>query len=207
MARVEGTDRVSELVLASGSKTRAKMLADAGVNFKSIKPAVDEDAIKAALLAERMPPRDIADALADMKARSVSHIHTDSLVLGSDQVISKDGVLFSKAGNRLEAKETLMALAGGTHELVSAAVIYEGGEAVWRGLDSVKLTMRPLSEGFIDSYLDNIGDAAFWSAGAYQLEGHGAQLFTRVDGDFFTVLGLPLLPVLDYLRRREVLPL
>ncbi|WP_417459406.1 Maf family protein [Kordiimonas sp.] len=206
-----GTDGVRadvpELILASGSETRVKMLADAGVRFKSIKPAVDEDAIKAALLADGASPRDIADALADMKARSVSFMHPGALILGSDQVISKDGVLFSKASTREDAKKTLMALAGGTHELVSAAVIYQGGEAVWRALDSVKLTMRTLSDAFIDSYLDDIGDAALWSAGAYQLEGQGAQLFTRVDGDFFTVLGLPLLPVLDYLRRREVLPL
>ncbi len=194
-----------ELILASGSETRMKMLLGAGVAFKSIKPAVDEDAIKQALLAEGAKPRDIADALADMKARSVSYMHPGALVLGSDQVISKDGVLFSKARSRMEAKETLLALSGGTHELVSAAVIYEGGEAIWRALDSVKLTMRALSDEFIESYLDTIGDAALWSAGAYQLEGLGAQLFTRVDGDFFTVLGLPLLPVLDYLRRREVL--
>ncbi|WP_417456353.1 Maf family protein [Kordiimonas sp.] len=194
-----------ELILASGSETRIKMLLGAGVAFKSIKPAVDEDAIKQALLAEGAKPRDIADALADMKARSVSYMHPGALVLGSDQVISKDNVLFSKARSRVEAKETLLALSGGTHELVSAAVIYEGGEAIWRALDSVKLTMRALSDEFIESYLDTIGDAALWSAGAYQLEGLGAQLFTRVDGDFFTVLGLPLLPVLDYLRRREVL--
>lgn len=198
---------MTELILASGSKTRADMLTSAGVSFSVVKPAVDEEAIKAALLADGAPARDIADALADVKARSVSYLHGDKLVLGSDQVIWRDGVLYSKAENRDEAAATLKGLSGGTHELISAAVIYEDGQPIWRTAQSVKLTMRPLSEAYINWYLEQIGEAAFWSAGAYQLEGLGAQLFTRVDGDFFTVLGLPLLPVLDFLRRREVLPL
>ncbi len=198
---------MTELVLASGSRTRADMLEAAGVTFSVMRPSVDEEAIKEALLADGAPARDIADALADVKARSVSYAHPDKLVLGSDQVIWREGRLYSKASNREEAMATLKGLSGGTHELISAAVIYEGGEPVWRAAQSVKLTMRPLSDTYIDWYLDEIGDATFWSAGAYQLEGLGAQLFTRIDGDFFTVLGLPLLPVLDFLRRREILPI
>ena len=196
-----------ELLLASGSKTRADMLTASGVPFSVAQPMVDEDAIKAALLADGAPARDIADALADVKARSAGYGNPDKLVLGADQVIWKDGTLYSKAQNHEEAVTTLKALSGGTHELISAAVIYEGGQAIWRAAQSVKLTMRPLSDEYIAWYLGQIGDAAFWSAGAYQLEGLGAQLFSRVDGDFFTVLGLPLRPVLDFLRRREVLPL
>ncbi|WP_262692408.1 Maf family protein [Kordiimonas aestuarii] len=197
---------MAELVLASGSKTRADMLTAAGVMFGVAKPMVDEAAIKTSLLSDGAPARDIADALADMKARSVSMMTPDKLVLGADQVIFKDGTLFSKAQTRSAATATLKALSGGTHELVSAAVVYEDGQAVWRAAQSVKLTMRPLSDDYISHYLDVIGEAAFWSAGAYQLEGVGAQLFTHVEGDFFTVLGLPLLPVLDFLRRREVVP-
>ncbi|WP_417449121.1 Maf family protein [Kordiimonas sp.] len=198
---------MTELILASGSKTRADMLTAAGVIFSTIRPMVDEDAIKDALVAEHAPARDIADTLADMKARSVSAIKPGKLVLGSDQVIFKDGILYSKAVTRDAATATLKGLSGGSHELVSAAVIYEDGQPVWRAAQSVKLTMRTLSDDYITHYLDAIGDAAYWSAGAYQLEGLGAQLFTRVEGDFFAVLGLPLLPVLDYLRRREILPL
>lgn len=198
---------MTELVLASGSKTRADMLASAGVAFEVVRPAVDEEAIKQALLADGAPARDIADALADVKARNVSYAHMGKLVLGSDQVIWKDGKLYSKATSREDAIATLKGLSGGTHELISAAVIYEDGQPIWRAAQSVKLTMRPLSDDYINWYLDQIGDAAYSSAGTYQLEGLGAQLFTRVDGDYFTVLGLPLLPVLDFLRRREVLPL
>lgn len=198
---------MTELILASGSKTRADILSSAGVPFSAVRPAVDEDAIKQALLADGAPARDIADALADVKARNVSYAHMGELVLGSDQVIWKDGNLYSKATSREDAIATLKGLSGGTHELISAAVIYEDGQPIWRAAQSVKLSMRPLSDDYIGWYLDQIGDAAFWSAGAYQLEGLGAQLFTRVDGDYFTVLGLPLLPVLDFLRRREVLPL
>ena len=183
------------------------MLSNAGVPFTAMRPRIDEAEIKAALLAEGAPARDIADTLADMKARSISIVEPDKLVLGSDQVVVRDSKLFSKASTRGDAVATLKALSGGIHELISAAVIYEAGQPVWRTVDSVKMTMRPLDDGFIEQYLDAIGDAAFWSAGAYQLEGLGAQLFTRVDGDYFTVLGLPLLPVLDYLRRREVIAL
>jgi septum formation protein len=196
---------LTRLVLASESRTRIKMLEDAGVAFDTLAARVDEDAIKDAMLAEGAPAWDIADMLAETKARMVSYQRPDALVLGGDQVIYKDGRLFSKAGSRDEARESLKLLAGGTHELVSAAVICEGGMPVWRAAEKVKLTMRPLSDAFIESYLDQIGDAALWSAGAYQLEGLGAQLFTKVQGDFFTGRGLPLLAVLDYLRRRGVL--
>lgn len=194
-------------VLASGSKTRADMLKQAGVSFDVDPGRVDEDAVKQSLVAEGAPPRDIADALADLKARNVALRRYEDTVLGADQILVCDGKLFSKATSRAEAEETLKTLSGRTHELLSAAVIYDGGQPVWRVVDSVKMTMRPLSDEFIAQYLDSLGDDAFWSVGAYQLEGLGAQLFTRVEGSHFTVLGLPLLPLLDFLRRRGMMPL
>ena len=196
-----------KLILASGSTTRHKMLTDAGVSFDVQKPAVDEEAVKAALIQEGASPRDIADALGDLKARSVAMMHPDAYVLGSDQILVEGKRIFSKAENRAQAKETLQQLSGKSHYLISSAVIYQGGQAIWRTLDQVKLTMRPLGDAFIEDYLDQIGDAAFWSVGSYQIEGRGAQLFTRVDGSHFTVLGMPLLPVLDFLRLHGFLKL
>lgn len=195
------------MILASASQMRADMLAHAGVAVERDPAHVDEDEVKDALLAEGASGRDIADALAELKARTVSYRHPGRLVLGADQVLVKDGALFSKAVDRADAAVKLRSLSGGDHKLISAAVICQDGQAVWRVVDEARLTVRPLSDAFIEGYLDNIGDAAFWSVGCYQLEGRGAQLFSRVQGDFFTILGLPLLPVLDYLRRMEMLPL
>jgi len=195
------------LVLASGSQTRADMLKNAGVAFEVDPARVDEDAVKAALIADGAPPRDIADALADLKAMNVAMRRPADMVLGADQILVCEGKVFSKASTRDEAAQTLKALSGKTHQLLSAAVIYEEGQPVWRYVDTVKLTVRPLSDDFIETYLDSIGDAAFWSVGAYQIEGLGAQLFTRVEGDHFTVLGLPLLAFLDFLRLRGMMPL
>lgn len=198
---------MTKLILASGSKTRAQMLENAGVSFEAISPVADEEAIKADLLASGASARTVADALAETKARSLSYIHTDALVLGADQILVKDDVIFSKAPNREKAKETLKALSDGEHQLISAAVVCQNGQAIWRHIDSVKLNVRPLSEDYIEYYLDTLGDDAFWSVGCYQLEGIGSQLFTKVEGDYFTVLGLPLLPFLDFLRRYKLLPL
>lgn len=195
------------LVLASGSQTRADMLKNAGVAFEVDPARVDEDAVKSALIADGAPPRDIADALADLKAMNVAMRRPNDMVLGADQILVCEGKVFSKASTRDDAAETLKALSGKTHQLLSAAVIYEEGQPVWRYVDTVKLTVRPLSDDFIETYLDSIGDAAFWSVGAYQIEGLGAQLFTRVEGDHFTVLGLPLLAFLDFLRLRGMMPL
>ena len=196
-----------DFILASGSKTRAKMLKDAGVDFIIKTAAVDESSLKEALIADGASPRHIADALAEMKARAVSFMHPEALVLGADQILVKDGKIFSKASGRQEAEATLKELSGGEHRLVSAAVICQNGQAIWRSVDQVKLDVRPLSDDFIKGYLDTLGDDAYWSVGCYQLEGIGAQLFNRVDGDYFTVLGMPLLPVLDFLRRYNLLPL
>ncbi|TNE65129.1 MAG: septum formation protein Maf [Alphaproteobacteria bacterium] len=195
-----------KLVLASASKTRADMLARAGVDAATDPALVDEDGIKETLLAEHAPARDIADALAETKARNVSWRHPGALVLGADLLLVKDGEIFSKARTRDQAAAKLKALSGGEHLLIAAAVICRDGSPIWRTIDQARLTMRPLSDAFIESYLDRVGDAAYRSVGCYELEGLGAQLFSRVQGDFFTILGLPLIPVLDYLRRVGMVP-
>lgn len=187
------------LILASGSATRRKMLEDAGVAIAVEKPRVDEEAVKAGLRAEGLKPREQADALAEVKALSVSRVH-GGLVLGADQMLALGDEAFDKPADRAEARAQLLALRGKTHALVTAAVIARDGQVIWRHVDTPKLTMRAFSDAFLDDYLDRVGEGALSSVGGYQLEGLGAQLFSRVDGDYFSVLGLPLMPLLSYLR-------
>lgn len=196
---------MSPLVLASASPARAALLRNAGVEIEVAPARVDEEAVRAALLAEGAPPRDIADKLAELKALRASRRHPGRLVLGADQVLVADGTLFAKPASRDEARAQLLSLRGRSHRLLSAAVIADTGTVVWRHLGSARLSMRPFTEAFLEDYLDRLGDLAFASVGCYQLEGLGAQLFSRVDGDFFTVLGLPLLETLGYLRARGML--
>lgn len=194
--------RMPDLILASKSKTRQSMLRNAGIEFAVQTAPVDEAEIKASLIADNVPARDIADALADAKARSISLMNPEALVLGADQILVQDGRVFSKAKTRAEAEAKLSDLSGKSHQLISAAVIYEQGQPIWRALDSATLHMRALSSDFINDYLNALGDDAFWSVGCYQLEGLGIQLFEKIDGSHFTILGLPLLSVIDFLRRR-----
>lgn len=181
------------------------MLRAAGVEIDIQPGRIDEDAVKAAMLAERAPPRDIADKLAELKAARISARFPNSLVLGADQVLVLEDHLFNKPETLEEARTQLFMLRGQTHQLLSAAVIFENGKPVWRHVGTAKLRMRPFSDTFIEHYLDKTGDLALSSVGCYQLEGLGAQLFSHVDGDYFTVLGLPLLEVLGFLRARGVL--
>jgi septum formation protein len=188
------------LVLASGSRTRALMLEKAGLHPILDKPLVDEEEVKLAGKAEGVGADAVAEALAELKAQRVTRRHPGALVIGADQMLECEGVWFDKPSDRAAAREQLLALRGKTHQLVSCAVIVRDGERLWHKVDRARLTMRNFSENFLDGYLDAVGDEVLYSVGAYQLEGLGAQLFQRVEGDFFTILGLPLLPLLGFLR-------
>jgi septum formation protein len=189
------------LILASQSVSRRAMLDAAGVAYTAEPARVDEDGVKAAMAGQ--PPRDIADALAELKAVKVSQAHPGGLVLGSDSIVAlADGTLLDKPIDRDDAAAHLRAMARGTHDLWSAAVIAEGGRPVWRHVERARLVVRQLSDGFIDSYLDAEWPAIAGCVGCFRIEGPGVQLFSRIDGSHFTVLGMPLLPVLDYLRVR-----
>lgn len=192
------------LILASSSKTRAEMLRAAGVAFSAQPARVDEAAIKAALLAEGAPARDIADALAEAKARRIAQKSPESLVLGSDQVLVCKGEMFDKPESLDEARAQLLRLRGETHCLLSAAVIYHEGRPIWRHIGRADLVMRQFSDAFLEDYLEREGRDLFATVGGYQLESRGVQLFSSVTGDYFSILGLPLLELLDFLRAREI---
>lgn len=194
------------LILASQSAARRKMLTDAGVPHDAMAPGVDEDAAKAALRADGNDARRLADALAELKAVKLSRRFPEDLVLGCDQTLATaGGDLLDKPMSRDDAAAQLVKLRGATHKLTSAAVICLGGEPIWRHVGVARLTMRSFSDGWLLSYLDAEWPAIGGCVGGYRLEGQGAQLFARIEGDHFTILGLPLLPLLDYLRIRGVL--
>lgn len=192
------------LILASGSAGRAALLRNARVPFEIMVAPVDEAAVKAAMLAESAPPRDIADALAELKARRIAGRAPARLVIGADQVLVCAGRLYDKPGDRSEARTQLRELRGQRHELLSAAVVFENGEPVWRHIGRAQLTMRSFTDAFLEAYLDREGPAILESVGAYRLEDGGAELFSRVDGDIFTIVGLPLLELLGFLRTRGI---
>lgn len=195
------------IVLASESASRRAMLAAAGVPHEALAPGVDEDAAKAALRAEGISPRNLADALAELKALRVSRRIPGGMVLGCDQTLSlESGEMIDKAESREDAEHILKTLSGKVHYLHSAAVIARAGEPVWRHVERVKMTVRPLSDAFIAQYLDAEWEHVRWCVGCYRIEGPGAQLFSRVEGSQFAIQGLPLLPLLDYLRVQGVLP-
>ena len=193
------------LMLASGSATRIKMLTDAGVDFDQESPRIDEESIKASLLAEATPPRDIADALADAKAAKIANKHPNRLVLGSDQVLDLGGEVISKPESKDHAAEQLGRMQGTSHIQWSAAVLYEDAKPIWRFVDRATLHMRPLTEDQIANYLDHVWPDVASSVGAYHIEGRGVRLFHRIDGNHFTILGLPLIPLLSYLSLRGVI--
>jgi len=179
------------------------MLESAGLSFSVQAPRVDEEAAKASLRANGLKPRDQADALAELKALSISR-STPDFVIGADQMLAIEGDVLDKPKDLAEAKAHLEKLRGRTHELITAAVIAREGAIIWRHIDTPKLKMRAFSDAFLDQYLAQAGDSALHSVGAYQLEGLGAQLFERVEGDYFSVLGLPLLPLLSFLREHGI---
>jgi septum formation protein len=193
------------LILASQSASRTAMLSAAGVPFTAEPAHADEATLKAAMAGA--PPRDIADALAELKALKVSARHPGRLVLGSDSLaVLDDGTILDKPVDRDDARDHLLRMSGKRHDLVSAAVIAENGRPVWRHVEAARMFVRPLSYSFVDAYLDAEWPAIAGCVGCYRIEGPGAQLFSRIEGSQFTVLGMPLLPVLSYLRDRGVLP-
>lgn len=194
------------LVLASQSAARRAMLTAAGVPYEALSPRVDEDSAKAALRADGIGARGLADALAELKAIRLSSRIPGGLVLGCDQTLElDDGTMLDKPADRAAAFEQLRLLSGRAHVLHSAAVIAENGQAIWRHVDRAKLQVRPLSDAFIESYLDQEYDHVSGCVGCYRIEGPGIQLFTRIEGSHFTILGLPLLPLLDFLRIRKII--
>ena len=195
-----------KLVLASQSASRRALLSAAGVPHEAVAPGVDEEAAKAGLRSHGVNARGLADALAEFKALKLSRRRPGDLVLGCDQVlVLEDGATLDKAADRKDAKAQLARLRGSTHQLISAAVICEGGAPVWRHIDIARLTMRSFSDGFLVSYLDSEWPGVSGCVGCYQLEGRGAQLFSKIEGSHFTILGLPLLALFDYLRTRAIL--
>ena len=190
------------IVLASGSQIRATLLRNAGLEIEAIPPRVDEDAVKSALIAEGASPRDIADALAELKARKLSEKHPGALVIGCDQVLDFDGALLSKPETPEAALDQLRQMRGKRHKLLSAAVICRDGQPEWRHVGQVRLTMRDASDAYLQDYVARNWDSIRDSVGAYKLEEEGVRLFTAIDGDYFTVLGMPLLELLDFLMLR-----
>ncbi|PIE07773.1 MAG: septum formation protein Maf [Rhodobacterales bacterium] len=190
------------LILASRSEIRATLLANAGLVAEQMPALVDEDTIKAAMLSDGAKPRDIADALAEHKARRISAKHPEALVLGCDQVADLMGRLLSKPANEAEARQQLRDLSGRTHKLLSAAVICHAGRPVWRHIGVVCLAMRKLSDRYVDDYVKRNWARIRHTVGAYRLEEEGVRLFSRIEGDYFSVLGLPLTELLTYLIDR-----
>jgi septum formation protein len=196
---------MTRLVLASTSPARRAMLSAAGVAHEAAAPGVDEEAVKRRLAAENASAETVAEALAEAKAVGVSRSSPGALVLGADQVLALEGgTMFDKAADRAALEAQLKTLRGRAHRLISAAVIAENGSAVWRYTDTATLTVRDFSDAFLADYLEAEGESLLGCVGGYKIEGRGAQLFSRVEGDHFTVQGLPLLAVLDYLRTRGV---
>jgi len=190
--------------LASASRARAQVLRGAGLVFDQVSSGVDEEALRQALRTEGASVARQADLLAETKALRVS-LARPGIVVGCDQMLEIDGAGLDKVSSRAEAREVLLRLRGRTHRLHSAIVACIDGAPVWRHLSQPRLSMRPASDTFIDAYLDRIGEAAFESVGCYQLEGQGAQLFERIEGDYFSILGMPLLELMAWLRDRGVL--
>lgn len=193
------------IVLASASRTRAEMLERAGLRLECDTAMIDEGEVKRSCRAEGMPVEAVAEALALLKATRVGVRHPGRMVIGADQMLECDDEWFDKPMSRQDARRQLLKLRGRTHRLVSATVVVRDGERLKGWTETAELTVRPFSETFLDQYLDSVGDAVMKSVGAYQIEGRGVQLFSKVEGNHFTILGMALLPLLDYLRGQGIL--
>ena len=193
------------IILASRSPFRQMLLRNAGLTFEAIAAAIDERAIEDSLSADRLSPAEVALALAEAKALDVESSHPKALVIGSDQTLSLGERVFHKPADLADAREHLRAMSGRTHELNSAVVLVQNGAIAWRHVSTARLTMRVLADDFIGRYLDRVGESVLASVGAYQLEGEGIQLFEHIEGDYFTILGLPMLPLLAQLRSMDMI--
>ena len=190
------------MILASGSPVRAQLLRQAAVKFSVVPAKIDEEMLRDSLLAESAPPRDVADKLAEMKAVKVSDKNPGTLVLGCDQVLDFQGKLLSKPLTQADAIEQLTAMRDSRHTLLSAAVLCQNGKPIWRHIGEVRMHMRTLSDTYIQSYVDRNWESIRQAVGAYKLEEEGVRLFSRIEGDYFHVLGMPLLELLTFLTQR-----
>lgn len=197
---------MTTLVLASASTARAALLRNAGVAVECLAARIDEEAARQSFDAEGMPPRDQADALAEMKAARVAARRPEALVIGCDQVLEFQGRVIGKPADVDAARAQLQMLRNQSHKLLSAVVLYDQGRPVWRHIGEVRLTMRDMSDGYLAQYIVRNGSDLLDTVGGYKLEAEGARLFSRVEGDYFTVLGLPLIPLLGYLGERGFIP-
>ena len=191
------------LLLASQSQIRLTLLQNAGLTVTAHPARIDEEAIRASLQSDNAKPRDVADTLAELKARKLAQRHPDALVLGCDQVLALNDQIYAKPSTLQEARTHLTQLRNQTHHLHSALVLYHRAEPIWRHIGTAKLTMHNFSDTYLDAYLQRGWPEISHSVGGYQLESEGIRLFSAVEGDYFTILGLPLLPLLAYLKQRE----
>lgn len=196
----------ASLILASASPFRRQLLENAGITFQAKAAGIDERAIEAEIEQKGLMPEEIALVLAEAKARDVgASFADDAIIIGSDQTMSLDARVYHKPKDMDEARETLLSLSGKTHQLNSAIVFTRGNQVLWKHISSARLSVRVLSEDFVETHLRRVGEKALTSVGAYQLEGEGIQLFEKIEGDYFTILGLPMLPLLGKLRELNVI--
>ena len=197
-------DAKRKLILASSSRAREALLLGAGLSFEKIPANIDENVTKDRFVDHPEAAMRIAETLAVAKAEAIAGSHLDACVIGADQTLSLDGRLFDKPRDRDEARDHLRALRGRSHELISSVAVVADGKTAWTHSARAELRMREFSDAFLERYLDRVGDDVFTSVGGYRLEGPGAQLFERIDGHYFTILGLPLLALLDCLRETGI---